>query len=66
MTIFDPWGVILKNSNVNSVSNRFEMQGKERELTFGLNRVNFGARTYNPTIGRFDKVDRFAEKYNGF
>ena len=59
-TDFDPWGVILKSSMSNYVSNRFEMQGKERELTFGLNRVNFGARTYNPTIGRLDKSDPMA------
>lgn len=26
-------------------------------MTFNLNRVNFGARVYNPTIGRFDKTD---------
>lgn len=39
------------------------MQGKEKESTFGLNRINFGARTYNPTIGRFDRIDPLAEKY---
>lgn len=25
--------------------------------------INFGARVYNPTIGRFDKPDRYSEKY---
>jgi RHS repeat-associated protein len=59
----DPWGVILKTGQENSFQNRHEMQGHEREKTFGLNRINFGARTYNPTIGRFDKVDRYSEKY---
>lgn len=39
------------------------MQGHEKDLTFGLNRVNFGARSYNPTIGRFDRIDRFSTKY---
>src|SRR6218665_10227 len=38
------------------------MQGHEKEMTFGLNRVNFGARVYNPTIGRFDRVDPMGEK----
>ncbi len=33
------------------------MQGKEKESTFGLNRINLGARTYNPTIGRMDGID---------
>ncbi len=37
------------------------MQGKEKEMTFGLNLINFGARVYNPTIGRWDKVDPKAE-----
>ena len=39
------------------------MQGKESEKTFGLNRINFGARTYNPTTGRFDRVDPLADKF---
>jgi RHS repeat-associated protein len=39
------------------------MQGKESEKTFGLNRINLGARTVNPTTGRFDGVDMMAEKY---
>jgi RHS repeat-associated protein len=59
----DPWGVILKTGQENNFQNRHEMQGHEREKTFGLNRINFGARTYNPTIGRFDRVDRYSEKY---
>lgn len=61
-TAFDPWGVRLNGvGSVNGFQNRWEMQGKEREQTFGLNRVNFGARVYNPTIGRFDRVDPLAE-----
>jgi RHS repeat-associated protein len=31
--------------------------GHESESTFGLNRVNFGFRSYNPTIGLFDGAD---------
>lgn len=46
--------------------NRWEMQGNEKELTFDLNRVNFGARSYNPTIGRFDRVDSFVTKFANF
>jgi RHS repeat-associated protein len=63
-TDFDPWGIILRSSVSNSVSNRFEMQGKESEKTFGLNRTNFGFRSYNPTIGRWDRVDILSEKYS--
>jgi RHS repeat-associated protein len=62
-TAFDPWGVRLNIGAVNAYQNRFEMQGKESERTFGLNRVNFGNRIQNPTIGRFDRIDLFADKY---
>jgi hypothetical protein len=55
-TDFDPWGVVLKSSQANTFSNRFEYQGKETEKTFGLNRISLGARSYNPTIGRMDNV----------
>jgi hypothetical protein len=41
---------------VNGYQNRFEYQNKEKESTFGLNRINLGARTYNPTTGRMDGV----------
>jgi len=47
----------------NAFQNRFEMQGKESEKTFGLNRINLGARTVNPTTGRFDSVDPLASAF---
>ena len=63
-TAFDPWGVVLNGlGQTNSFQNRFEMQGKESEKTFGLNRINLGARTVNQTTGIFDRVDPLAEKY---
>lgn len=61
---FDPLGVRNNVGLANNTVNRFELQGKERDETFGLRRVNFGARSYNPTIGRLDKVDNFADKYD--
>ncbi len=63
-TDFDPWGVVLKSSQANTFSNRFEYQGKETEKTFGLNRISLGARSYNPTIGRMDNVDPLADHPN--
>ena len=61
-TDFDPLGLVLKNvSSTNSVQNRFEFQGKESEQTFSLNRINLGARSYNATIGRMDRVDALAD-----
>jgi RHS repeat-associated protein len=65
-TAFDPFGVRLPIGVNNAFQNRFEMQGKESEKTFGLNRINLGARTVNPTIGRMDRVDMMAEKFLAF
>lgn len=62
---FDPFLVPLKTGQENSFQNRWEVQGKEKEMTFNLNRINFGARNYNPTIGRWDRNDNKAEKYLG-
>ena len=50
----------------NATQNRFEMQGKESEKTFGLNRINFGARTYNPTSVVWDRIDLMAGKHYNF
>ncbi|WP_367916642.1 RHS repeat domain-containing protein [Leadbetterella sp. DM7] len=64
-TDFDPWGVRLNGTgSVNAFQNRWELQGKEKESTFNLNRVDFGARVYNPTIGRWDRVDALADHPN--
>ena len=61
-TAFDPFGVVLRGAGqVNGYQNRFEYQDKEKESTFGLNRINLGARTYNPTTGRMDRVDALAD-----
>ena len=60
---FDPFGVVLRSSQVNDFQNRFELQSKERDLTFGLNWVNFGARRMNPTTGRMDNIDAMASKF---
>ncbi|WP_259014623.1 DUF6443 domain-containing protein [Emticicia fluvialis] len=57
-TSFDPWGIVLKDVGlVNGFQNKFEYQNKEKESTFNLRRISFGARTYNASIGRFDGVD---------
>jgi RHS repeat-associated protein len=57
-----PYGVRLNGvGSVNSFQNRWELQGHEKESTFGLNRVNFGARTLNPTTGFWDRIDPLAE-----
>ena len=61
-TAFDPYGVKLPIGVNNATQNRWEMQGKEKESTFNLNRINFGNRTLNPTTGVWDRVDEMSEK----
>ncbi len=37
-------------------------KNKEKESTFNLRRIDFGARSYNASIGRFDRVDALADR----
>lgn len=41
----------------------YKYNGKEYEDELGKNTYAYGWRDYDPAIGRFNKVDRFAEKY---
>jgi len=61
-----PFG--LEHKGYNNVVNGTEYnyktyQGKEKEEDLGLNTLAFGWRDYDPAIARFNKIDRFAEKY---
>jgi RHS repeat-associated protein len=42
---------------------KFTYNSKEKQDQFGLGWLDYGARNYQPDIGRFTKVDRFAHKY---
>jgi RHS repeat-associated protein len=48
-----------KELNVGAQRRSRQACGKE----FGLNWLSYGAREYDPAIGRFMTIDRFAEKY---
>jgi RHS repeat-associated protein len=41
----------------------YKFQGQELEVEFGKNTYAYQWRDYDPAIGRFNKIDRFAEKY---
>jgi len=64
-----PFGLQQKgyNNNVSSLGNstakKWKYANEEFEEDLGLNTVSYGRRDYDPTIGRFNKMDRFAEKY---
>ena len=41
----------------------YKYNGKELDTKKGVNWYDYGARQYDPALGRFTTVDRFAEKY---
>lgn len=49
--------------NQNSTASTFKFQGEELEEDLGKNVYAYQWRDYDPAIGRFNKIDRFAEKY---
>ena len=52
------------NNNINGVENNYQtFQGQEEEKELGKNTYAFQWRDYDPAIARFNKVDRFSEKY---
>ena len=42
----------------------YKYNGKELDTKKGLNWYDYGARQYDPALGRFMTIDRFTEKYN--
>ena len=43
--------------------NRPKVNGKELDRMHGLNTYDYGARQYNPILGRWDRMDPLCEKY---
>ncbi|CAL2091059.1 conserved exported protein of unknown function [Tenacibaculum sp. 190524A02b] len=64
-----PFGLKHKgyNNNVSSLGNSTAQKkgfaNKELEEELGKNTIAYQWRDYDPVIGRFNKIDRFAEKY---
>ena len=52
------------SANNTGLARKFKYQGKEFEEELNVNTYAFGWRDYDPAIGRFNKPDRFAEKYH--
>ena len=61
------YGMEISDQSFNStpVPNTFLYNGKELENAFELNWYEYGARFYDPALGRWHTVDNKAEKYYG-
>ena len=53
-------GLFASSTNVQP----YKYNGKELDTKNGLNWYDYGARHYDPALGRFMTVDRYAEKYS--
>ncbi len=60
---YEPFGIGFNEYFGSKTKNRFGYSNHEIINDLGLNRIDFGARIYNPTYGRFDKIDRYSTKY---
>jgi RHS repeat-associated protein len=59
-----PFGLTHSQPLPGQLKNRYLWSGKERQTDLGLNWDDFGARFYDPALGRFHTQDRFADKYH--
>ncbi len=63
-----PFGLKHKgyNNNSNTLTDKYKYgyNGKEEQDELGLNWTDYGARNYDPALGRWMNMDPLAEKYN--
>jgi RHS repeat-associated protein len=62
-----PFGMLAENAQIGGANNKYRYNGKElQDDAIGngeLDWYDYGARMYDPALGRFHTQDRFAEKY---
>ncbi|MCI5057874.1 MAG: RHS repeat-associated core domain-containing protein [Flavobacteriales bacterium] len=58
-----PFGVEMTDPTITGVENHYKYASKEKVEDFGLDWIDFGARFYDPGMGRWNSVDPLAEKY---
>lgn len=65
-TNYYPFGLKHKDNNVVNSTNpgqKYKYNGKELQDELGLNMYDYGARNYDPALGRWMNMDNMAEKY---
>jgi RHS repeat-associated protein len=67
MEDYYPFGLAFNSySRENSTPQDYKYNGKEEQTELSLGWLDYGARMYQPELGRFFTQDRFAEKYFDF
>ncbi|WP_316822999.1 M91 family zinc metallopeptidase [Pedobacter gandavensis] len=59
-TNYYPFGLDIQETII-GIENKYQYNGKEKQDQEKM--YDYGARLYDPVIGRFNVIDRFAEKY---
>ncbi len=60
-----PFGMNMDGVFIGS-NHKYQYTGKELNDDLGYNQYDYGARWYDPSVGRFTGVDPLAEKYSSF
>jgi RHS repeat-associated protein len=64
---YSPWGLNLAGIEKQGQPNdKFQYNGKEKHEEFGLNWNDYGARMYDPQLGRWHTLDILAEEYDSW
>ena len=58
-----PFGMEMSELSSGSSTNKYQYNGKELQNDFALGMYDYGARFYDPAIGRWHSVDPSAESY---
>ena len=58
-----PFGAQWCDGSTDNNFQPYRYNGKELDKMHGLNTYDYGARQYNPVLGRWDRVDPLCEKY---